>query len=127
MIQRLFVLFALIFAVPATAHAQDFTDFTEESFEAALETGQPIVVNFYESWCSRCATQRRNLSALLEQDAYSDVIVLEAVFSEHRDFAAQLGIRARTSLALIRDRELAAIEVGGTSVTSVQALLNAGA
>jgi len=124
MLKRFILLVALTFGGASVATAQDFQDYTQENFEAALDSGQPIVVNFYESWCSRCATQRRNLSALLEQEQYSDIIVLEAVYGENRDFASQLGINARTSLALIVDRDLVAIEVGGTSVSRVQALLD---
>lgn len=125
MFKRFVLFLALTFGGASVATAQDFQDFTEDSFNAALDSGQPIVVNFYETWCSRCATQRRNLSLLLEQEAYEDVIVLEAIFSENRDFASNLGINARTSLALIVDRELAAIDVGGTSVARVQNLLDA--
>lgn len=125
MFKRFVLLIALTFGGASVATAQDFQDFTEDNFNAALDSGQPIVVNFYETWCSRCSTQRRNLSALLEDEAYQDVIVLEAIFGEHRDFAASLGINARTSLALIVDRNLTAIEVGGTSTASVQALLDA--
>lgn len=115
---------ALFVGLSQAARAQDFQDFSQENFNAALDSGQPVVVNFYETWCSRCATQRKNLSALVAQDAYSDVIVLEAIYSSHRDFAASMGINARTSLALIVNRELVAIEVGGTSTSRVKALLD---
>ncbi len=125
MFQRLNLCFTLLFLVPLGASAQNFDDFSEASFDTALETGQPVVINFYESWCSRCTTQRRNLQALLDDPAYEDVIVLEAVYGANRDFAASLGIHARTSLALIKDRTLVAIEVGGTSATAVEALLMA--
>ncbi len=125
MFKRFVLLLALTFGGASVATAQDFQDFTQESFDAALDSGQPIVVNFYETWCSRCSTQRRNLSTLLENEAYADVIVLEAIFSEHREFASSLGINARTSMALIVNRELTAIEVGGTSTASVQNLLDA--
>ena len=124
MFKRFVLLIALALGGVSVATAQDFQDFTEESFNAALNSGQPIVVNFYESWCSRCTIQRRNLSALLEEEAYQDVIVLQAVFSKHRDFASSLGIKARTSLALIVDGELAEINVGGTSTSRVQNLLD---
>jgi thiol-disulfide isomerase/thioredoxin len=124
MLKRFTLLLALVFAVPAPALAQNFQDFSQQSFEAALATGRPVVVNFYETWCSRCATQRCNLSALQQQDAYSGIIVLEAIFSEHRNFASSMGINAHTSLALIVNRDLVAIEVGGTSRARVQALLD---
>ena len=124
MLKRFFLFIALALASPALATAQDFEDYSEQSFEAALETGQPIVLNFYESWCSRCTIQRRYLRAALEDEAYADVIVLEAVHSEHRDFAKSLGINARTSLALIDGRELVAIEVGGISPKAIAALLS---
>ena len=124
MFQRLFFALTLLVAAPSLATAQDFEDYTPESFEAALETGKPIVVNFYESWCPRCTTQRRNLSALIATEPYSDFIVLEAVHGEHRAFAASMGITARTSLALIVDRALVGIEVGGTSTKRVKALLD---
>ena len=125
MLNRFLLFVTLTFAAVPMAQAQSFQTFTQDSFEAALETGQPIVINFYETWCSRCSTQRRNLAALVSQGEYQDTIVLEATFSQHRDFAADLGINARTSLALIVDRDLVAIEVGGTSSAAVQALLDA--
>ena len=125
MIKHFLLFIALVFVIPSAAQAQDFNDFTQENFDEALDSGRPIVINFYESWCSRCATQRHNLQTLLRDKAYADVIVLEAVFSQHRDFAAELGINTRTSLALIVDRELVATEIGGTSLDRVQALLNA--
>lgn len=124
MLNRLFFAIAIIFAAPTLASAQDFEDYTPESFEAALETGKPIIVNFYESWCPRCTNQRRNLSALTANAPYDEFIVLEAVYSDHSEFAASMGINDRTSLALIVDRKLVAIEVGGTSTTRVQALLD---
>jgi len=124
MFKRFILLIALTFATPSLALAQSFPDFTEESFNEALDSGQPIVLNFYEVWCPRCSTQRRNLSGLLENEAYEDVIVLQAEFSKNRDFARSLGINGRTSLALIVDRTLVAIEVGGTSTRVVQELLD---
>ena len=124
MLQRLFFALTLLIAAPTLATAQDFEDYTPESFEAALETGKPIIVNFYESWCPRCTNQRRNLSALTASAPYDNFIVLEAVHSKHSDFATSLGINDRTSLALIVDRKLVAIEVGGTSTARVQALLD---
>ena len=124
MLKRFILFLALIFTVPAPALAQNFQDFSQQNFASALATGKPVVVNFYETWCSRCATQRRNLNTLVQQDAYSDIIVLEAIFSEHREFAASMGINARTSMALIVNRNLLATEVGGTSTARVQALLD---
>ena len=65
-----------------------------------------------------------HLNALTASEPYSDFIILEAFFGEQRDLAQSMGINARTSLALIVNRELVAIEVGGTSVDRVQALLD---
>lgn len=69
-------------------------------------------------------TQRRNLNALVETTSYSNVIVLEAVFSEHGDLASSFGINARTSLALIVGGKLVDTNVGGTSASRVKAFLD---
>ena len=124
MLSRVFLALSLLFAVPNAALAQNFDDYTPESFEAALATGQPVVVNFYETWCSRCSTQRRNLSTLTASTPYDGFIILQATFGEHRDFAKSMGINARTSIALIVDRKLVGIEVGGTRTSDITALLD---
>ena len=124
MFTRLYFALTLIFAAPLAAQAQDFQDYNEENFQAALASGKPVVINFYETWCTRCATQRRNLSALTQNEPYNDFIVLEAIFSEERAFAGSMGINTRTSMALIVDRRLVATDVGSTSAMRVQNFLD---
>ena len=109
------------------AFASTILPYTPENWEQAIASGQPVAVRFFETWCSNCTAQGKTLSMLVEQDpAFADYIVIEAPFATNRAFAANLGIRRRTSIAIVVDGQVVTHVTGATGHKAIHDLLQQG-
>ena len=109
------------------AFAATTLPYSEENWQQALASGRPVAVRFYETWCSNCMAQGKTLAMLVNQELeFSDYIVIEAPFGANRAFAADLGIRRRTSIALVVDGAVVTHVTGATRHNAIRDLLRQG-
>lgn len=109
------------------AFAATILPYTPENWAQALASDRPVAVRFFETWCPNCTAQGKTLSMLVEQDpAFADYIVIEAPFGANRDFAANLGVRRRTSIAIVVDGEVVTHITGATGRKAIQDVLQMG-
>lgn len=108
----------------ASALAADIKPYSQAAFDKAVAAGNPVVVRFYESWCTNCAAQDRALKKLYGNDArFADFTQLDAVFSQNRALAREFGINRRTSLVVFKNGKPAGSATGVTRANQVADVL----
>ena len=118
---------ATVIGTSGVAFAATTLPYSKGNWQQALASGRPIAVRFYETWCSNCTAQGKTLAMLVNQEpAFADYVVIEAPFGANRAFAANLGIRRRTSIAIVVDGEVVTHVTGATARSAIHDLLQRG-
>ncbi len=96
--------------------------------DAELAAGNTVFADFYTSWCSTCAAQKRVITALMAADpAYEREISFVAVdwdIYSNGQLARRLNIPRRSTLVVLKgDQELGRI-VAGTRKRNIKALMD---
>jgi thioredoxin 1 len=113
---------------PLALRAAEPTLYTPGSAEAAMDAGKIVVLDFWASWCSTCATQQRVLAAIkAENPAYEQSIVFFLIdWDEYGngELSKSLNIPRRSTLVALKGREEIGRIVAGTSKEEITALLD---
>lgn len=75
------------------------------SFNEIINSGQPVLVDFYADWCAPC----RMVAPILEQvavDMKGEVKILKVNVDKNRDAATKYGIRSIPTLMLFKNGEV---------------------
>lgn len=114
--------------VPLSLQAAEPVLYTPGSAEAAMDAGKIVLLDFWASWCSTCATQERVLANLrAENPAYDQNIMFFVVdWDEHGNgaLAKDLRIPRRSTLVALKGRQELGRIVAGTSKREIMALLD---
>ena len=94
-----------------------------------LRRGETVFIDFYTTWCTTCASQRRTINALRSGNpAYNDAITFVNVdWDIHRrsKLSKDLRVPRRSTLVVLKgDDEIGRI-VAGTGQGQIKALLDA--
>ncbi|WAP70329.1 thioredoxin [Jiella pelagia] len=85
-----------------------------QSFQTdVLESGKPVVVDFWAEWCGPCKMIGPSLEEISEEMA--DIEVAKVNIDENPDLAAKYGVRSIPTLLLFKNGEPAAVQVGAQS------------
>ena len=78
--------------------------------EVVLKSKEPVLVDFYATWCGPC----KMLSPILEEIAETekDVKILKVDIDENMDLAQKFGIMSVPTLMLFKDGEEYGREIG---------------
>lgn len=95
-------------------------EFNEESAKQAIESGQPVVIDFWAEWCGPC----RHIAPFIEELAleYTDkVIVGKYDIDEGGDLPLDYSIRSIPTILFFKDGEQKNRHVGSITKEALRA------
>ena len=94
---------------------------TSENLQGLLDSGKPLVIDFWAEWCGPC----RMLSPIVDEVAEerTDVKVGKVNVDEQPDLAAQFGVMSIPTLLVFEQGKLVRQAVGARPKAGVLALL----
>lgn len=95
---------------------------TEESFDSFIQSDEPVIVDFFATWCGSCTS----LMPVLEKvtDENPDVKIAKVDVDEHRDLAIKYGIKSIPALLVFQNGEVKNTSVGFIPKSKVLELLS---
>ena len=96
---------------------------TDENTKELIESGQPLVIDFWATWCGPCM----RLAPIIDQLATEyegKVLIGKYNVDEESDMSTEFGIRSIPTLLFFKDGELKGQLIGGSSKSEVEAKIN---
>ncbi len=99
-------------------------EITKENFKEIVNSGKPVVVDFWATWCGPC----RRVAPIIEELAndYADQAIVGKIDVEEQDeLAAQFGIRNIPTVLFIKDGQVVDKVVGAMAKSAYEDKLKA--
>ena len=97
---------------------------TGQNFEQeVLLAKEPVLVDFWATWCGPCRMIAPNVAQIAEEHA-ADLVVGKVNLDEEAELAEEFGIRSIPTLILFRNGKPAAQSLGYKTVEQLEAFLN---
>ena len=118
---------AALAALPATAIA-DGLRYERGLLEQALANGETVFLEFGTDWCTTCASQRRTIAKLKEENpAYEQAITfIDVDFDRwgNSPVSTNLGVTRRSTLVVLRGEEELGRIIAGTRREQIKSLMD---
>lgn len=97
---------------------------TNENFESVMNSGKPVVLDFWATWCGPCKKVAPVIEELAEQ--YADQVIVGKVDVEENDeISFQYGIRNIPTVLFIKDGQVVDKIVGATAKAAYEEKIKA--
>jgi thioredoxin 1 len=114
---------ALSFLVVSGAQAANKVPFEARAFQAARDSGKPVVLQVAATWCGPCQRMKSAVSQLVERPEFKDVMIFEADYDANKEDLRQLNAYHVTTLVVYRDKKEVERTVGETRPELIEPLL----
>lgn len=89
-------------------------DVTEDNFKVeVLESGIPVVVDFWAEWCAPCKASLPALDAVVASGEFDGKVKIVKANVDDSNLARQYGIRGVPAFRVFRNGEMAAEQTSG--------------
>ena len=99
-------------------------DFNDENSKPEIESGKPVVIDFWAEWCIPCKKIAPIIDELAEQYE-GRVKIGKYNVEESSDVATEFGIRSIPTILFFRDGKLVDKNVGSISKSNLEEKINA--
>ena len=102
--------------------------FTDENVEEIINSGKPVVIDFWATWCGPCMNMSPTIDELAEE--YADKVVTGKYnVDEESDFSTQHRIMSLPTILFFKDGKKTSLRLAGsqnkaTLVEKIEELLN---
>lgn len=97
---------------------------TKENFRQVLDSGKPVLIDFWAPWCGPCRMAAPIVEEVAEE-AGAKVSVGKVDIDREPELAEQFGIMSIPTLVLLRDKKVAARSVGLRSKRDIMKMIDA--
>jgi thioredoxin 1 len=111
------------FLAASGAQAANKVPFEAAAFQAARDSGKPVVLEVAATWCGPCQQMKRAVSELVERPEFKNVVIFEADYDLHKEDLRKLNAYHVTTLVVYRDKNEVERTVGETQPEVIEALL----
>jgi len=115
----------LVLAVTLTGTpvpAAQTANFNRAQFNAAQQTGRPILVDIRASWCPVCAAQEPIIERLSALPEYKDLLILRVDFDSQKDAVRTFSASSQSTLIAFHGTRETGRSVGDTNADSIAKL-----
>ena len=88
--------------------------FTEQNFDEVVAKGQPVVIDFFATWCGPC----RRVSPIIDELAAKydgRVCIGKCDVDAEEGLAARFGVRSIPTVVFIKDGKVADTQIGAAA------------
>ena len=87
--------------------------FTDENVHDIIATGQPVVVDFWATWCGPCVAMAPTIDKIA-QDSDGRVIVGKYNMDEQNDLAVECRVMALPTILFFKDGKKTTLRLAGS-------------
>ena len=95
--------------------------FTDQTAREAIESGKPVVIDFWATWCGPCIKLGPVVEELAEK--YPDVVVGKLNIDDNDEIASENRVRNIPTVLFFKDGELKDRSVGLVKLADLEAKL----
>ncbi len=97
--------------------------FTDEAAVKAIESGKPVVIDFWATWCGPCVKLGPIVEELAEKYADRDVIIGKLNIDDNVDVPAEYHVRNIPTVLFFKDGQVVERSVGLVKLADLEAKL----
>lgn len=97
--------------------------FTDQTAREAIESGKPVVIDFWATWCGPCIKLGPVVEELAEK--YPDVTIGKLNIDENDEIAGENRVRNIPTVLFFKDGELKERSVGLVKLSDLESKLKA--
>lgn len=87
---------------------------TEQNFDQLLASGQPVVIDFFATWCGPCRRVSPIIDELAEKYA-GRVNIGKCDVDAEEGLAARFGVRSIPTIVFLKDGKIVDTQIGAAS------------
>lgn len=124
MLSRRSVLLSAVATALAPFPALARSSFSDAAFEAAIASGEPILVEFHADWCPTCRAQDKVINSFKHNPEYKGLVILRVDYDTEKPLLERFGVRRQSTLIVFKNGAEVGRAVGESSPDSIKSLLN---